>query len=471
VRKSLRTLPLLSASLMLCCCGQAVFGQTAQQSPKPQPSKPPAVGPAAPQSTHYPILLLAFGSEPTWSLRIGQKGPERLDRANYPPIPLEPAEVTHESAADSWTYHAKDTASGAVVAVHITREACTGPTPPPTTTAPASSTSPTTTSAAKFTFRASVDHAQIGTLSGCARIAAELFPKITNQTADDDDATKKKPDPPTITNFKSPTAVAYLNSARKLVFKRGDVVRIVSPDGYQPSVSHDGKQLLYTRNEKNAERTVVLYDWTTGKSTDLIKGNAQQAFWSPDDSRIAFLKSVETKWQVWTMPANAPDKAVSLSSNEALALDGWVDAHTVVVDALTEIDWLVDDGTIKQSVPAQDLYGDSFHSSSTNTIRVHPLNPDLLVVSANWPKPPQSVPADPKDGNAFGFFLYEVRSKRRVVLSPLNLSSQDTDWSRDGLQIFFTGSDSAHRSQTYRIFWDGTGLRRYLDGTDFVVGQ
>jgi len=45
----------------------------------------------------------------------GQKGPERLDRPGYPPIPLEPAEVTHEAAADSWTYHAKDTATGAPV--------------------------------------------------------------------------------------------------------------------------------------------------------------------------------------------------------------------------------------------------------------------------------------------------------------------------------------------------------------------
>ena len=32
-----------------------------------------------------------------------------------PPIPLEAAEVTHE-AADSWIYHAKDAATGAVVA-------------------------------------------------------------------------------------------------------------------------------------------------------------------------------------------------------------------------------------------------------------------------------------------------------------------------------------------------------------------
>jgi hypothetical protein len=48
-----------------------------------------------------------------------------LDRPNYPPIPLEPALVAQEPAADSWTYQAKDIATGAAVSVHLTREVCT----------------------------------------------------------------------------------------------------------------------------------------------------------------------------------------------------------------------------------------------------------------------------------------------------------------------------------------------------------
>src|SRR5258708_22492893 len=72
-----------------------------QDSP---PAKKLPAGPAAPQSTHYPILLLAFGNDPNWSLRIGLKGPERMDRPGYPPIPLEPAEVTHSARAHARTY-------------------------------------------------------------------------------------------------------------------------------------------------------------------------------------------------------------------------------------------------------------------------------------------------------------------------------------------------------------------------------
>src|SRR6266478_12362 len=146
------------------------------------------VVPSAPQSKHFPILVLASGNNPAWSLRIGQKGPERLDRPGYPPIPLEAAEVTHEAAADSWTYHAKDSATGAVVSIHLTREACIDATNDTLTTTPPLG--------GKYSFRVSVDHAQLGTLKGCARIAAELFPKINNQPDADDDTDKKKPPAP-----------------------------------------------------------------------------------------------------------------------------------------------------------------------------------------------------------------------------------------------------------------------------------
>src|SRR6266852_5504460 len=118
------------------------------------------------------LPTLSFGHDPNWSLRIGQKGPERLDRPGYPPVPLEPSDVTHEAGADSWTYHAKDSATGAIVVVHLTREACTDASNDTLTPAPPPS--------GKYSFRASVDHTQIGSLKGCARIAAELFPKINN---------------------------------------------------------------------------------------------------------------------------------------------------------------------------------------------------------------------------------------------------------------------------------------------------
>jgi hypothetical protein len=154
-----------------------------------------------------------------------------------------------------------------------------------------------------------------------------------------------------------------------------------------------------------------------------------------------------------------------------VSIHGWVDAHTILVDDLQQLSWVTDNGTIQQAFPEKDILGDAFGSSSADKFRVHPLNPDLLLVSAEWLKPPAGVPTDAHTGGGFGFFLYEIRSKRRVLQSPLNMFAQNAEWSRDGFQIFFTGADSSRRYATYRMFWDGVGLQKYLSGTSLVIGQ
>ena len=118
--KSLRA-PLLLGVTAALFLGASLptLGQTPPSTKTPA-IPPTTAAPAAPQSAHYPILLLAFGNEPSWSLRIGQKGPERLDRTGYPPIPLVPTEVTREGTTDAWTYHATDSATGLSASV-ITR--------------------------------------------------------------------------------------------------------------------------------------------------------------------------------------------------------------------------------------------------------------------------------------------------------------------------------------------------------------
>ena len=472
--QQMRLLPTLFLGLAL-----SVSPLRAQQTV--QAAKKTTVGPSAPQSTHYPILLLAQGilapalagvlpgsvvapvqaSEPPWSLRIGQKGPERLDRAGYPPIPLEGADVNREGSAEAWTYHAKDSQTGAAVSIHIKREACSDP-----------------ASTTKFGFSAAVEHAQLGSMQGCARIAAELFPKIKNQSDedDDDDAKDKQPPPPTVTHFKPPTAVAYITASGKMLVKRGTVAHSVpGTPGYSLCLSHDGKKLLFTRDEQPSPlRTIDEYDFTTGATKELIRANAYEAFWSPDDSRIAFLENVDGKWQVWSMPADAPEKAAALYIGEATSLYGWVDAHTLLTSDLQTLSWIGDDGTVKQTLTSAELYGkDQFGLSSANTVRIHPLNPDLLLVSAEMP--PQHTPPGAKDVPARstgGIFLYEVRSKRRVLVSPPDLTSNFAEWSRDGLQIFFTGRKPTNSATTiYKMFWDGTSQATYQDGYGLVIGQ
>ena len=440
----------------------------AQSTTQPAQTKKPATGPATTQSTHYPILLLVQGNDQSWNLRIGLRGPERLDRTGYPPIPLEPAEVVREGTTDSWTYHAKDAQTGAAVSVHITREPC--------------SDSATGT---KFAFTASREHAQIGSAPGCARVATELFPKINNQPTDDDAGAKDKPAPPTVTHFKPPVYVAYIHGTGKLIVKRGTAARTVpGKAGYQPALSRDGKRLLYTTDEKGgengSERAISVYDWATGKSSELLRGSVQQPFWSPDETRVAFLKSDGSKWEVWTMPQDAPEKAALLYPGEALRLDGWADAQTILAGDLETLSWVGEDGTVKQSVPSADLYGkEQFSLSSANTVRVHPLNPDLLLVSAELLPAPAAAAKNPavagKDAATQpvqAFFLFEIQSKRRVLLSPASLSCSFAEWSRDGLQIFFTCHEPSSTAMTiYKMFWDGTSQLKVQDGYGLVIGQ
>jgi uncharacterized membrane protein len=443
-------------------------------SPKGQAPSKPMVGPPSPQSTHYPILLLAFGNDPGWSLRIGLKGPERLDRPGYPPIPLDPAEVTHEAVADSWTYHAKDSATSAPVAVHLTRESCTpttaGATSTPGTTpetAPSAPASPVT----KYAFTASVEHAQLGTLQGCARIATELFPKINNQPDEDDDADKKKPPPPTITNFKPPVAIAYLNPAGNIVVSRNGVKKIAAQAGTELALSHDGKKLLYTRSDSKigADRTIVMYDFDSGKSQDLVHGLVREAFWSPDDLRIAFLKAQEHDWQIWFFPVATPEAAAAFSPQTVTSLHGWTDAHTILASDMQNAYWMSEEKPL-QSVVLKDMYGPTFQIMNSDTIRTNPANSDLLLVSADYAASPAGAPKDAM-GLVAGFFLYEVRSKRRAPLCPPDQWGRSAEWSQDGLQVFYTRLVPPSTSSTFRIFWDGTGVQKYAAGTNLVVGR
>jgi hypothetical protein len=470
---------ILAFSMMLSARAQAPLKKPAPPIPA---AKPPAAAPApaAPQSKHYPILILARGHDPSWSLRIGMKGPERLDRSGYPPLVLEPADVVRDGTADAWTYNAKDTATGAEVAVHLSRESCSeaAPAAPTATPVPAvtASASPATP-LEKFPFRVVVAHTQIGSLSGCGRSSPELFPEFKAKNVDKDDEdkppddSKKKTVLDPITHFKMPAAVAYLDAAGKIIFSRSAVKKPAALAGYDLCISHDGKKLLFTHDEKGTERTINEFEFDTARSTELLRGSVRNAMWSPDDSQIAFLKFVDTKWQVWTMPAAAPERAALVYAADVSAIDGWADLHTLIVDDLKQFLWIGEDGNARQTIAEKELLGDAFNASSANTVRVHPLNPDLLLVSAEWMKPPQGVPVDSHSSKAFGLFLYEVHSKRRAMLTPLAMSAQNAEWSRDGLQIFFTATDAAHRSSTYRIFWDGSNQQKFSSGSNLAIGQ
>lgn len=464
----------------LCLCALVCFprptlqaqttGQNSGQKPVVKtPAKTPttAAQPAVegPQQTkHYPILVIAHGNEPFWSLRLGMKGPERLDRAAYPPIVLEPSDVVRDESGTFWTYRAKDVATGALLSVKLLREPCSD-----------------TMGDTKYTFKVIVDHAQIGTLNGCGQSSPDKFPEFRkknqldpdeNAATDDKDKDKKGVLDP-ITNFKPPVAVAYLDAGGRVVLSRGEMKKIVGPSGQELSLSHDGKKLLYTRSNSTngSDRSIALYDADTGRAKDLLSGGVHQAFWSPDDSRIAYLKLDGQQWHVWTMPVTDPDKATQLSSLDVTALHGWVSPGVVLASNAQNAYWIGEDGMAQQTVALKEIYGEQFQIMSSDTIRVNPVNPDLLLISASYMNGPAGAPQDSM-GLASTFFLYEVRSQRRVVLGPPDALVRAAEWSRDGLQIFFTrGVPGKGALVTNRMFWDGSGLKRGESGSNLVIGK
>ena len=434
------------------------------QAPAQAPTQKGPVGPAAPHSTHYPILLLGFGNQPNWNVRIGLKGPERFDREGYPPIPLEPGDTTQDAAPESWNYHAKDSATGAPVAIHLSREACTDAANDTLTATPPLG--------GKYSFKVSIDHTQLGSLKGCARIATELFPKINNQLDQDDD-TKKKPPVPvsSVTKFQSPVVVSYFSASQQLAFKRGSIVRdIPGGAGSDLWLSHDGKKLLFTR-EAGAVRTINEYNYDLNSVKELLRGEVRNPVWSPDDSRVAYLNHQGGKWQLWTFPANDPTKAAVLSADAFESIQGWSDPHSFLTVTANQADlaWIGEDGKPVQTLVIRDLCGPDFAPGAKLAVRLHPSNADLVLVSALFVRPPTGIPTG-ENGQAGALFLYEFRSKRRTFIPLPNLSASEAEWSRDGFQILFTGTDSAKRRATYRIFWDGIGLQRYIAGTSLVVG-
>jgi uncharacterized membrane protein len=463
--------------ILVLCSSLLVENIASAQTPAPNPAQTPAPKPPArsapaadtsipsPVSRHYPILILAHGNEPSWSLRLGMKGPERLDRAGYPPIVLEPAEIAPDEPGVSWIYHATDTVTGAEVAVELARESCSDG-----------------MADTKYTFKVELQHAQIGILNGCGQSAPDKFPEFRKKNqldpddnADDKDKDKDKDkksvlDP--ITNFQLPTSIAYLDASGKVIFSRSTIRRTIAPEGSEPAVSHDGKKLLFTRSDSKTgpERTIVLYDWDTGRLRDLATTSVRSSFWSPDDTRVAFLKYDGKSWQVWTVPVSAPETAAQFSPQSVDALHGWISPTTILASDLQNAYWLSDDKP-PLTVALKEIYGDSFQVMSSDTLRPNPINADLLLVSAYYQKTPAGAPADSVGLNST-FFLYEVLSKRRTVLGPADSYQRAAEWSRDGLQIFYTrGVPGRVPLSTWSIFWDSSNPHRFNSGAFFVIGK
>jgi Tol biopolymer transport system component len=218
-------------------------------------------------------------------------------------------------------------------------------------------------------------------------------------------------------------------------------------------------------------RTLYQYDFDTSAKHELLRANVRNPFWAPDDKKIAFLKWDNSAWSLWTMSPDNPQAGTNIFTREGLELYGWSDDHTLLGSNFEGLLWISDDGNIQQQLPFQEILGSGYHLARIDDARVNPANPDILLISFWYVPPAGELPLDKHEGNSPALLMYEIKSKRRVVLTPVGTWAESAEWSRDGLQIFFTGTDSSKHAATYRMFWDGTSLQKFAAGTGLVVGQ
>ena len=111
----------------------------------------------------------------------------------------------------------------------------------------------------------------------------------------------------------SATTLAYVDAKGTLVYQaEGSRPGIADAHGYEPSLRRDGKQLVYTRQTSDkGPNTLALYDAATSRSRDLVTGYVTQPLWSPDGTRIRFLR-YDTKRELWVMDPSQPSKASPL---------------------------------------------------------------------------------------------------------------------------------------------------------------
>jgi hypothetical protein len=230
--------------------------------------------------------------------------------------------------------------------------------------------------------------------------------------------------------------------------------------------------LLFTAEDQPGPiRSLYQYDFDTAAKRELLKANVRQPFWSPDDKKIAFLKWDNSAWSLWSINTDDLQSGSGFFTVGGLELYGWVDEHTLLGSDYDSLLWISDDGSIRQKLPFQEVFGSGYRIGRIVSFRLNPANPDLLLASFYYIPPTGEVPLDRHEGNSPAILLYEIKSKRRVVLTPQGSWAEFGEWSRDGLQVFFTGADSSRRYATYRMFWDGIGLQKYVSGTSLVIGQ
>jgi Tol biopolymer transport system component len=266
--------------------------------------------------------------------------------------------------------------------------------------------------------------------------------------------------------------MCYVDHDDNVVCKVGDAApKTVADTGYELALSPDGSRLLYTRDEKGMERTLVIYDLKSGKPHDLLKGVVRLGKWSPDGKTIAFLKNVPPNWQVWTMPADAPAKAAPIYKEVVEEIHQWTpDGKGLLIFDDESLKWITLAGKVSRSILFDQIYGSFFEWDSDDHFRINPNNPDLLIGGASYSTPPPGAPVDALK-LASAVFQYDTKSNKLTPITPNNVWAKDPEWAPDGKEIYFTRLEKDQSFSICKLKPDGTGIQKVVDGEGVTLAK
>ncbi len=194
-----------------------------------------------------------------------------------------------------------------------------------------------------------------------------------------------------------------------------------------------------------------------------------QARWSPDGTKIVFLKDEKAHWQLWTMSPADPAKATLLAQPEISGIVDWTpDGKTIIAFDSQRLLWVGLDGKQQRSLPLDQIYGKQFQWMGSDHLRFDPKNADRLSVSAYYMETIKGAVMDEMDLTAT-VFLYDTKAKTRKVILDTKTFGHDGEWSPDGQWLYFTRMEKPRVYAVWRVHPDGTGLEKVVAGEQAVV--
>ncbi|MEI6914644.1 MAG: hypothetical protein WCL39_05875 [Armatimonadota bacterium] len=248
--------------------------------------------------------------------------------------------------------------------------------------------------------------------------------------------------------------------------------------GDSPAMSPDGRKIAYCVNGSSAARAAIaVLNISTKKSALILKPGAivTDVIWSPVDNQLAFITSTDAgKSQLQTMRSDGSARRKIISDGTSSV--GFMFSPTWAADGQSitfhdnEILYRVSlSGSILSTTSTATIAGKKSSISSTDRFVFSPRSAQRLAFT-------QFVPGSAFSNKVTGepntaLFIYDLGSKTRTRLTPVDLVAFSPVWSRDGRYLFFCGYrdkqyKEAYPFRIYRIGADGKGLQELGKGED-----